>query len=302
VQNQEEETAMEESLTSLFCLVDDFCKKFIPEWEQHLLSNGLKKHRRATRLTPSEIMTIYIHFHQSHFRNFKHDYLGYVTPYLKHYFPKLVSYARFISLTQSILVPLIFFMQSLKGAETGIYFVDSTILRACHVKRAGQNKLFQTLTKKSKSTMGWFFGFKLHLVINDRGQIIAFKLTRGNIDDRRPVPDLVSGLIGKLIGDKGYIDKKLTEKLMSQRLQLITRLKKNMKRQLITLTDKMLLRKRAIIESVNDQLKNISQIEHTRHRSVWGFIGNLLAGLVAYALKPTKPSLRRYHTPLPLVI
>ncbi len=141
--------------------------------------------------------------------------------------------------------------------------------------------------------MGWFFGFKLHLVINDKGEIMAFKLTAGNVDDRKPVPDLVSNLVGKLIGDKGYISQKLFDKLYDQGLHLLTKVKKNMKNKFMPLLDKLLLRKRAIIESVTDQLKNISQIEHTRHRNVWNFTVNFLSGLCAYALQPKKPSLKR---------
>ena len=129
-------------------------------------------------------------------------------------------------------------------------------------------------------------------------QIMAFKVTQGNVDDRAPVPDLVATLVGKLVGDKGYISQALTDELIEKGLQLITRIKKNMKNKLITLVDKILLRKRAIIESVNDQLKNISQIEHTRHRSVWTFMANILGGLIAYAMQPKKPSIAKTADPL----
>jgi hypothetical protein len=141
--------------------------------------------------------------------------------------------------------------------------------------------------------MGWFFGFKLHIVINDKGEIMAFKITKGNVDDRDPVPAMTQGLVGKLIGDKGYISNNLFLELLDDGLQLITKIKKGMKNKLMPLIDKILLRKRAVIESVNDQLKNISQIEHTRHRSVWNFACNIIAGLCAYSLQPKKPSIRR---------
>ena len=141
--------------------------------------------------------------------------------------------------------------------------------------------------------MGWFFGFKLHLLINDKGELMAFKITAGNVDDRKPLPDLALHLAGKLIGDKGYISEELTHELLKKGLHLITRIKKNMKNKLLPLMDKLLLRKRAIIETVNDQLKNISQLEHTRHRSPWNFFVNVLGALTAYALQPKKPSIRR---------
>ena len=283
---------MENTLTTLFVIVDDFCKEFMPEWEKRMLESNIKKRKRMGNLSPSEIMTICIHFHQSHYRTFKHYYNSHVCKHLQHLFPKLVSYERFVTLMKSVLVPLCFFLQSFKGERTGIYFVDSTLLKACHIKREKQHKVFKGLTEKSRSTMGWFFGFKLHLVINDKGEIMAFKLTAGNVDDRKPVPNLVKDLIGKLVGDKGYISQELFDRLYQQGLQLITKIKKNMKNKLMSVTDKLLLRKRAIIESVNDQLKNISQIEHTRHRSVWNFAVNILAGLCAYILQPKKPSIR----------
>lgn len=283
---------MEDNLILLYCLVDDFWKIFMPYWQKRLLESGLKKRMRRGQLSASEIMTLCIHFHQSHYRDFKNYYLLYVCKHLKSLFPRLVSYHRFVALIKSVCVPLCVFLQSLLGEKTGIYFIDSTLIKVCHVKREKQHRVFQGLAKKSKSTIGWFFGFKLHLVINDKGELMAFKLTQGNVDDRAPVVDLVKDLVGKLVGDKGYISQDLFRQLYQQGLQLITRIKKNMKNKLMPLVDKILLRKRAVIESVNDQLKNISQIEHTRHRSVWNFIINLLSALIAYSLQPKKPSIR----------
>ena len=131
----------------------------------------------------------------------------------------------------------------------------------------------------------------MHLIINERGELLAFKLTPGNVDDRKPVPEMAQGLFGKLFGDRGYISQALFEQLYQQGLELVTRYKKNMKQKLVKLMDKILLRKRSLIETVNDQLKNILQIEHSRHRSIWNFLVNLLAGLVAYTYLPIKPSL-----------
>jgi hypothetical protein len=120
---------------------------------------------------------------------------------------------------------------------------------------------------------------------------LAFKLTSGNTDDRKPVPEMTEDLIGKLFGDRGYISQELFEELYKRGLQLITRYQKKMKQKLVKLVDKILLRKRSLIETVNDQLKNISQIEHSRHRSIWNFFVNLFAGLIAYTYLPQKPSL-----------
>jgi hypothetical protein len=282
---------MDDTLLMLFCVVDDFCKEFYPEWEKNLITQGLKKRRTSSRLSPSEIMTIFIYFHMLRFRDFKTYYTRYVVTHLRDAFPGLVSYSHMVNLLKSILVPLCVFVQSLTGEKTGIYFVDSTILKVCHIKREKQHRVFKGLAKKAKSSIDWFFGFKLHLVINDKGELMAFKVTAGNVDDRKPVPDLVKNLVGKLFGDKGYISQELFENLFKSGLQLITRIKGNMKNKLMPLIDKLLLRKRSLIETVNDQLKNISQIEHTRHRSIWNFMVNILGALIAYALQPKKPSL-----------
>lgn len=175
----------------------------------------------------------------------------------------------------SILLPLCFFIHVQNKTQTGIYFVDSTTIDVCHVKRASSNRVFKNIAKKSKSSMGWFFGFKLHIVINDQGEIMAFKITSSITDDRVPVDQMTQGLTGKIFGDRGYISQELFDKLYQRGLKLVTRIKKNMKNKLMPLIDKLLLRKRAIIESVNDQLKNISQIEHSRHRSINNFMVTL---------------------------
>ena len=139
--------------------------------------------------------------------------------------------------------------------------------------------------------MGWYFGFKLHLINNDHGELLALALTPGNTDDRTPVPGMTQNLVGKLFGDRGYISQALFESLFERGLELITKRRKNMKNALVPLLDKILLRKRPIIETVNDQLKNICQIEHSRHRSPFNFLVNLVSGLIAYAYHPDKPSL-----------
>jgi hypothetical protein len=174
---------------------------------------------------------------------------------------------------------------------TGISFIDSTPIEVCHPCRAHAHKVFKSLVKWGKNSVGWHFGFKLHLMINEKGELLAFKLTPANTDDRQPVPELTPDLIGKLFGDRGYVSQKLFEQLYERGLQLITKSKKNMKNHLVKMIDKILLRFRALIESVNDQLKNICQIEHSRHRSVFNFLVNLLAGLVAYTYQDKKPAL-----------
>ena len=280
-----------DNLLELYCVVDDFLKDFLPEFEKNQIESGQKKSRKACSMSISEIMTIMIYFHQMRFRDFKSFYIQYVKQHLNKEFPKLLSYNRFVELMPGILIPMCAFIQAQNKTKTGIYFVDATTIDVCHVKRASSNRVFKGIAKKGKSSMGWFFGFKLHLAINDKGEIMAFKLTQATTDDREPVQSLTKDLTGKLIGDRGYISQKLFDALFEKGLQLITKIKKNMKNKLMPLFDKLLLRKRAVIESVNDQLKNISQIEHSRHRSIHNFMVNLLSGIAAYALQPKKPSL-----------
>lgn len=174
---------------------------------------------------------------------------------------------------------------------TGIAFIDSTSIKVCHNKRISRNRVFKGTAKRGKTTAGWFYGFKLHLIINDRGEILAFQLTPGNVSDVSMVETLSRGILGKLFGDKGYISSTLAESLLKRDLELFTSVRSNMKQKLMSLTDKILLRKRSLIETVNDQLKNISQIEHTRHRNGRNFLVNMLGGLAAYSHQVKKPSL-----------
>jgi hypothetical protein len=200
-----------------------------------------------------------------------------------------------VEITSSVIVELCCFLTSKFGQCTGISFIDATKIAVCNPKRMSRNKVFEDIAKKGKSSMGWFFGFKLHLIIYDKGELIAAKITPGNTDDRKPVPDMVKELFGKLFGDKGYIKKELFEQLFQDGITLVTNIKKNMKNKLMPIMDKILLRKRSIIETVNDQLKNISQIEHTRHRSCKNFMVNMLCGLIAYTFKDKKPSISNVY-------
>lgn len=275
----------------LFCEVDDFCKAFAPLWQQVLLTAQPKQRNRKFGLCLSEVMTIIIQFHLSGYRTFKDYYTKDVLRHQRGEFPGLVSYNRFVELMPSTLVPLCVYLHSRFGQCSGISFIDSTKLAVCHNRRIWGHKVFADLAQRGKSSVDWFYGFKLHLIVNDCGELLNVTITAGNVDDRAVVPDLVKDLFGKLFGDKGYVSQPLFEQLFADGVQLITKLKKGMKERLMSQFDKLLLRKRGISETVNDQLKNISQIEHTRHRSVYNFFVNLIAGLVAYTFREKKPSL-----------
>ena len=192
--------------------------------------------------------------------------------HLRPYFPHLVSYQRFVELLPRPLIPLCGSLSTRKGRCTGMACIASTPLAVCDTHRIATHKVFEGLARRGKTSMGWFYGFTLHIIVNDEGELLAFRLTPGNVDDHQPGERLATGFEGQLL--------------------------KNMKNCLIRLWGKLLLRKRAPIETINDQLKNISQIEYIRHRSVTGFMVHLIAGLVAYSFRPKKPSLGLKRDPL----
>lgn len=285
----------EDKITEIFVQIDDFTQVFDSEIRQlRLESSKLRPRNRKSKLSDSEIMTILIYFHLSRIENFKAYYKLYLSKHYKHLFPHLVSYERFVQSSHKVIVPLMVFLRTnALGACRGISFIDSTRIRSCHIKREKQHKVMKGLATKGKSTMGWFFGFKLHLIINDKGEILSFYLTKANVDDRdlKVISALTENIFGKLFGDRGYISQKLANYLWNDGVDLIYKLRKNMKKQNLSDIDKVLLRKRALVECVNDELKNICSIEHTRHRSPKGFMINLISGLCAYHFLPKKPSL-----------
>ena len=289
---------MDELIISIFCELDNFCKELNSYFEHSMLPCDKKKLRLepSRSLSLSEIMTICVGFHLSGYRNFKWYYTRLIVKQYRNFFPKLVSYNRFVELMPHVAIPLTLFMQIKKtGNCTGITFMDSTTLEVCNNHRISQHKVFHGIAQRGKSSTGWFYGFKLHLTVNECGELLNFCLTPGNVDDRNPkvIQQLTKNVYGKLFADKGYLSQKLMQELFEKDIQLITKQRKNNKNnKLLQFYDRILLRKRAVIESVNDFLKNICQIEHSRHRSGCNFITNLVSGLVAYTFLPKKPSIQ----------
>lgn len=281
-------------LTKIFCEVDDFMMEFEGKYKSRLLEDGLKKSKYNSKLSMSEAISILIYYHNYGNRTFKDFYIKTVSTTLKSYFPNLVSYNRFIELIPTLVLPMFAFLQLKKLLKSDkITFIDSTRIAVCNNKRIEANKVFKGIAKRGKSTMGWFYGFKLHIAINEKGELSGFSITSGNIDDRNQdmIDSVLQNVSGKLFGDKGYISKKLFNYLYDKGITLVTNVKKNMKNRLIPIFDKLLLRKRSIIETVNDQLKNMCNIEHSRHRSPYNFFANILAGLIRYTYFKKKPSI-----------
>ena len=283
----------ENKVTEIFVMADDFCKFFDQMMEKYSIpdKNKRKYHRDGT-MSKAEVIVILIMFHSSGYRCLKHFYLNHVCVHLRHLFPEVVSYNRFVELEKTVALPLaIFIKKVLLGKCTGISFVDSTPLRVCRNQRIHIHKVFKGIAERGKCSMGWFFGFKLHLICNEKGELLNFMITPGDVDDRKPLElkSFMEFIYGKLVGDKGYISKNLFQRLFVDGIQLITKLKSNMKGALMSVSDRLLLRKRAIIETVNDELKNIAQVEHSRHRSFDNFIVNLLGAISTYCFFPKKP-------------
>jgi hypothetical protein len=283
-------------LITIFCEIDDFCKQFEKNLKYKLLANGTGKRDRKSNLRASEVMTICVFYHESGYKTFKDYYEKHVLISMSNDFHNLVSYNRFIELKQKAAFPLMLFFAHSNVVKncTGISFIDSFSLEVCHIRRTYSHKIFKHIAKKGKTSVGWFYGFKLHVVINHRGEILAAYITPGNVSDcsEGVILKLTKKIFGKLFGDKGYIvNKDLFEKLLFNGVHLITKLRKNMKNKLMPLEDKLLLKKRGLIESVGHVLKECLSLEHARHRSMIGFFCHIFTTLISYSFREEKPSI-----------
>lgn len=277
-------------LTRIFCEIDDFCKELNQYTAGKFLPSQTTKRGPACCLSDSEIMTILIFFQSSRWRDFKNYYNHFLSTYYKKEFPTLPSYNRFIEIMKRVIFHLILFAQIRSGKRTGIYYIDSTCLPVCHIKRSKRHKTFDEIAEYGRTSVGWFFGLKLHLVMNNRGELIAFKMTSAKQNDAKAGESIMRNLQGLMFGDKGYIGKKLFSRLLDKGLKLITRNRKNMKEKIYSPFEKQLLNKRGIIETVINHFKHHYQIWHTRHRSVLNAMTHLMAGIAAYVIEPLKIS------------
>ena len=150
-----------------------------------------------------------------------------------------------------------------------------------------RHKTFDAVAEYGHTSVGWFFGLKLHLVINDRGELMAFKITRGSRHDSKEAAPLLRKFKGLAFGDRGYLGKRIFEELMAGGLKLITRTRKNMKKKpLLSRCEKLLLNQRGMIETVIGYLKLSFQVWHSRHRSIMNALTHLVSALAAYTLQP----------------
>jgi len=280
----------ENKLIDLFFHLDEFCIA-LDQWKQQ--TNRLIVSTRKPALCDSELMSICVFYHYSGYKCFQYYYQQMVVPILKSYFPKLVSYERFLCLLTRILPGLYLFLKyrTLLSQQTNLYFIDSKKLVVCHNRRIHSHRVFQGQAKRGKSSTGWFYGFKLHMIINNLGQIMNFLLTAGNVADNNEevLKTLLVDLKGECYGDRGYLTK-LFEYFYEKGLRLVTKIKSNMKNVLVKMNQKIKLRKRAVIESVNDILTSVFDIEHSRHRKPINALAHLFSGLIAYCFYDNKPA------------
>ena len=284
----------ENLLYQIFFEVDDFVKCY--DSYQQRQNTGQSKKRLPgpiPSLSMSEKMTILIFYHQSGYRCFQYYYEQLVMVQLRSFFPKTVSYQHFVSMIGQC-SEMLFLYAHYKcslSRQTGIYFADSKKLPVCDNIRIPSNKVFLGVAGRGKSSTGWFYGLKLHLIINNLGEIHNFVITPANFtdNDKKVLDVLFDGAKGKCFADKGYLTK-FFEHFYKQGIQLIAKIRKNMKNAIMKFTDKCWSRKRAVIESVNDLLMSVFDIDHTRHRNPWNAITHIIAGVAAYSFYPEKPS------------
>lgn len=282
---------VKQDITELYCFVDDFCKIYATYEKQGSLPSNRQRHRECN-MSLSEMLTIILMFHTSYAKNFKYFYKSSIELFHREDFPRAVSYNRFVELMPRLFIPFNILLHLLLGERTGTYFIDATTIKVCRNERRYRNRVFSGIAKSGKSSMGFFYGIKLHAVINHKGEFVALKITKGNIDDREPVSELTKDLQGKIFADKGYIKQNLFVELYNRGLKMIHGVRKNMSNKLLDREEKLLLRKRNIIETVFDYLKNKMNIEHTRHRSPINAFIHIVSTLIAYSLKKCKPSIK----------
>jgi hypothetical protein len=280
-------------LVAIFYHVDNFCNQFDKWLISRFLMLPKSKHTAQNMLTSSEIMSILIYYAacSQDYKHFKAFYFAKYTE-LKSAFPHLVSYERIIELKESVELRMITFLTSLFSECTGYSFVDSTKIEACNKKRAKRHKTLKSIARWGKTSDGFFYGFKLHAVVNHLREIVSICITPGNVADNNEniIKKMASNVFGKMFGDKGYIlNEDLWTEIYHQGLQFITNIRKNMRPKLMVMEDKMILRKRAsIIETLFSILKDRMSLQYTRVRSVYGFVCNIVSMLIAYQLKVTK--------------
>ena len=281
----------ENLLAQIYVEVDDLLQAY-ENFRAQKVSENLSCSTREPDLSPSEIVTILVAYHASGYKCFEYYYRECILKACLHCFPKAPTYKCFDSyIGRSLpLVLLVLMCKCAQSLRSGYYFIDSKKLVVCHLKREHSHKVFKGFARKGKSSTGWFYGLKQHLVINHLEEIVSFSLTPGSTADNnfRVLTSLLAGLKGKCCGDKGYLTT-LFEQFYTEGLQLLVKAKENMKVLPAFHSDIQLLDHRSVIESVNDILITICDIEHSRHRNAFHGLASILSALTCYQYLPHKP-------------
>ena len=264
----------------------DFYKVYLPFKDHYLLEKKENSRNKKTKISNIKILAIMIMYHLSGSSNFKFFYKFYIS----RIFRKLPEYSWFMRLRERAFIDLMCFLHY-KCVSTGkCFFIDSSPIKVCHNKRIKKHKTFKGLAERGYHSMGWFYGFKIHIIINEKGDLVKFVFTKGNVSDVTELK-MAEGLTGLLVGDKGYISQYWTQYLEKQGLKLVTKSRKNMKPIKLTNKEKAFLGKRNIVETVFSQLKNWGLV-NTKIRSYFGWILNALSTLATYVIRPFKPYVR----------
>lgn len=284
----------EEKMIELYIEIDDLYQEYLSY--QCTQSSSLftqVSSTRKPRMIGLEVATILVCYHLSGYKNFEYYYKQVIQGSYKSYFPNSLSYSRFVCLISRALPLLVLWSlhSCAKSLRTGYYFIDSKKLQVCHLKREKQHTTFKEFARKGKTSTGWFYGLKIHLVINHLGEIVSFIFTPGNVADnnQKLLQLLLKDLNGYVVGDKGYYTK-LFQTFYEQGLHLVLRPKKKMKALPIDPKLVSLNKQRAVIESVNDILMTVCDIEHTRHRNPINALCHMIGAIIAYQSLKNKPN------------
>lgn len=283
-------TGLDDQLITIFCQMDDFCKALAKDPQgAALIQTG--RRGPACGLTLSDIMTVVVMAQFARYRDFKTYYIRHVLVYWRGCFKRLPTYERFVILMKRAMAPLYLLLRYMQGAHTGIYYIDSTCLPVCHLKRSRSHRTFNGVAQYGRTSVDWFFGLKLHLVMNEQAQLMQFSLTSGHTHDSHEAFKLLASLKGWAFGDKGYLGQPLFEQLQAQGVKLITRRRKNMKpTEPLSSEETQRLNQRGLIETVFGHLKQHYQLWHTRHRAIWNAFTHLFSALSAYIIQPLSPA------------
>ncbi len=286
-------------LETIFYHTDEFCKLIEKELPALIGKNEVRR-RRKYRLSWSEVLTIMLYYPHSGYKTFKDYYTRYVLFYLESAFPRrLVSYNRFVELQKMAVLPMYVFARLTCSACDGFSYIDSSSLEVSHIRRASWHKVFKGIAAKGKTSVGWFFGFKVHLIVNQYGELINFDLTPGNVADNNEslLHRLTKPAFGKFYGDKGYLlAERVFRDLFEKGVQFVTKVRANMKNKFLLWEDKLRLNARGMVESCINVLKSGLSLEHSRHRSPTNFLTHIFTVLAAYSFIEAKPSIKGFES------